>query len=645
MKMRIFFGAMVILLLSFNSAVALEPTMKLGYGFAPGLMPGKDYVAGQLIVGIQEGMGTREIKQSIAASGVQISKEIEGALLLQFPSEEGAVGAVSGLLRLPEVAFVERNGFMRIPPKPQLAKDKNCGKCNRTAKGELKAQSVSSDDGTGYQWHLTVIRKTASDLPALSSTPPTVAVIDTGVDYTHEDLENKVVKGKNTVANNMDPMDDNGHGTHCAGVIGAEAGNGDFGEGVCPNCKILAVKVLRGDGTGTFIDVAEGMKYARTYSNGGIPPVKVISMSVGGPSSALIASEVLAIKNAGKILVAAAGNDNTSDTTDAFPGADPNTSLRVMATDQVDCRAYFSNFSPASNVFQYNIAAPGWDIYSTLPDLGFGSMSGTSMATPIVAGAAALVWGQLPTLKSYDLVSRIRSYGENTKCGFPAETRRVDVRKAILGTSETAIVGMVRDPFTGKAPSSSSDPTTVNLRSGTTVLATDGTDRSGSYEMTGLSAGKNRDLQASKSGYISTRLRYPIWITAGVVAGPFIDALPQSRGSGYGTIILDWKRSQPVESVTGCTGSCLGWEFDLFVKMPSGDYIYWDNKGDLMASPYIYYPRDSYDDYLPMETIVIGNSAADGVYKVFVDRYPYYSEVPSLVEPRLDEFAGLGCGL
>jgi hypothetical protein len=140
--------------------------------------------------------------------------------------------------------------------------------------------------------------------------------------------------------------------------------------------------------------------------------------------------------------------------------------------------------------------------------------------------------------------------------------------------------------------------------------------------MTGLSAG-GRDLYGLKSGYISTRLRYPVNISTGVVAGPYIDALPRSRAAGYGTIILDWKRSQPVESATGCTGPCLGWEFDLFVKTPSGGYIGYSDKGDLMASPYIYYPRDSFDDYLPMETIVIGSSAADGVYKVYVDRFPY----------------------
>jgi len=187
----------------------------MGYGFAPGLVAGKDFVAGQLVVGIQEGMGIQELKQGITASGVQISKEIEGALLLQFASEEAALSAVSGLIGRPDVAFVERNGFMRIPPEPKLIRE-NCGGCDRAAKNEISPESVGGDPGTSYQWHHNVIRKTAS-LPSLSSTPPVVAVIDTGVDYKHVDLTNKVILGKNCVGNDMDPMDDHGNGTHVAG--------------------------------------------------------------------------------------------------------------------------------------------------------------------------------------------------------------------------------------------------------------------------------------------------------------------------------------------------------------------------------------------------------------------------------------------
>lgn len=217
-------------------------TKKLGYGFAPGLVAGKDYVAGQLIVGLKEGMSTQATHQTITTLGGRVSKQIHGtALLVAFPSEAKAGAAVSSLAARPDVVFIERNGFFRIPPTPAPPNLK--GGARSSATGEVAPALVSNDAGTGHQWHHTVIRKTAT-LPALVATPPTVAVIDTGVDYTHSDLSGKVLLGKNSVANNVDPFDDNGHGTHVAGLVAAKAANNINGEGVCPNCKILAVKVL-----------------------------------------------------------------------------------------------------------------------------------------------------------------------------------------------------------------------------------------------------------------------------------------------------------------------------------------------------------------------------------------------------------------
>jgi subtilisin family serine protease len=294
-----------------------------------------------------------------------------------------------------------------------------------------------------------------------------------------------------------------------------------------------------------------------------------------------------------------------------------------MATEQTDCRAWFSNFSPSTATSQYNIAAPGWQIYSTLPGAGYGSMSGTSMATPIVAGSAALVWGQIPGLTRDTLVTRLLSYGQPISCGFKVSTKRVDVRKAILGTSETAVIGHVFDPFRGTSPSPPTTPVKVDLKSGTTILKTDNTNTGGSYEMTGLAAGTSRALWGSGTGYINTLMRYPITITLNKVNGPYWDGIVKSRASKNASLVIDWKNSQPVNKVTGqCEGACLGWDFDLFVKAPSG-YYYWGNPGDLLTTPYIFYARDSANDLVPMETTIIGSPAATGIHKVFVDRYPY----------------------
>ncbi|MGR8932325.1 MAG: S8 family peptidase, partial [Gammaproteobacteria bacterium] len=357
---------------------------KLGFGFEPGLVPGTDYVPGQLIVGYKAGFSTRSISRTASSFGGRKIKEVKGtAMLLQFASEADVDAAAPSLLAAGNVLFVERNGIVRLPPEPRFPQLQK--RPASEAASDIRIRSVSADAGTGYQWHHTVIRKTAA-LPALSTTPPTVAVIDSGVDYTHPDLAGKVFLGRNVVAGNFDPYDDASHGTHVAGIIAAKAGNGGYGEGICPNCRILAVKVLDSAGEGTNFDVAVGMHYAHTVATS--PPTRVFNLSLGGPASAMVATEVDHIKAEGKIVVAAAGNDNTTDSFFAFPAADPDTALRVMSTENNDCRSRFSNFSPSTSPTQYNIAAPGSEIYSTLPNAGYSTLSGTSFASPMVAAAA-----------------------------------------------------------------------------------------------------------------------------------------------------------------------------------------------------------------------------------------------------------------
>jgi hypothetical protein len=160
------------------------------------------------------------------------------AVLLKFPTEDAAQAAQEGLAKRPDVQYVERNGI-------------------------VEGHAVSSDADVGLQWHHTVIRKTAN-LGTLPSAPPTIAVVDSGVDYNHPDLSaaGKVIKGPDYVNKDSDPMDDVGHGTHVAGIAAATAGNGQFGEGVSPNSKILAIKVLSSSDISTYFNVARGLAYA-----------------------------------------------------------------------------------------------------------------------------------------------------------------------------------------------------------------------------------------------------------------------------------------------------------------------------------------------------------------------------------------------
>jgi thermitase len=227
-----------------------------------------------------------------------------------------------------------------------------------------------------------------------------VAVIDSGIDYTHPDLAANYIGGYDYVSGDSDPMDDHGHGTHVSGTIAAAVNNltGDPAAeegvaGVAPNAQILAYKVCRSDGTCSDFAIAQAIAQAVADS------AKVINMSLGGPEySQAMYDAVQDAWNAGAVIVAGAGNDGT--TAEFYPAAFPNV-ISVAAFDEDHRRAPFSNYGS-----WVDISAPGNVIMSSYPlwqctaagvpgDTGcYTWLSGTSMATPHVAGAAALIWSR-----------------------------------------------------------------------------------------------------------------------------------------------------------------------------------------------------------------------------------------------------------
>ncbi|WHY73170.1 S8 family peptidase [Fictibacillus enclensis] len=222
-----------------------------------------------------------------------------------------------------------------------------------------------------------------------------VAIVDTGVDYNHPDLAGKVIKGYDYVDNDSDPMDLNEHGTHCAGIAAAVTNNSRGIAGMAPNVSVLAVRVLDANGSGSLDDVASGIRYAADQG------AKVISLSLGGPSSAsTLQSAVSYAASKGSVVVAAAGNESTS--APSYP-AYYSSAIAVAATDQNDRLASFSNYGS-----WVDVAAPGVNILSTIPGGNYAYLSGTSMATPLVAGVAGLLASQGRS------ASQIRSAIENT---------------------------------------------------------------------------------------------------------------------------------------------------------------------------------------------------------------------------------------
>ncbi|MBE2926251.1 S8 family peptidase [Anoxybacillus flavithermus] len=221
----------------------------------------------------------------------------------------------------------------------------------------------------------------------------TVAVIDTGMDTKHPELKGHLLPAYNAMNPAGAPIKDV-HGTHVAGIIGANANNGVGAHGVNPNVKILPIDVFGGGLGANDYTIAQGILYAIEKG------AKVINMSLGGYSSSPILEEaVQKAIDAGITVVAAAGNDATDmySTPAAYEGV-----ISVGATDSKNKLAEFSNYGPS-----VDLVAPGADVYSPIYDHAKGSsfaeLSGTSMASPVVAGVASLLLSKYPNLKPYQV--------------------------------------------------------------------------------------------------------------------------------------------------------------------------------------------------------------------------------------------------
>lgn len=224
-----------------------------------------------------------------------------------------------------------------------------------------------------------------------------VAILDTGIDLNHEDL---TVWGGASFISGTTHNDDNGHGTHCAGIVAA-LDNTVGVIGVAPEAQLYAVKVLDSGGSGSWSTVAAGIEWSITNK------MQIISMSLGGSQgSSTLEAACKKAWDAGILLVAAAGNSgNAGGKNDCvgYPAKYP-TVIAVAATDSSDKRASWSSTGPA-----VELAAPGVSIPSTYMGNTYKTLSGTSMACPHVSGVAALVWKAHPGLTNQQVRDKMNA--------------------------------------------------------------------------------------------------------------------------------------------------------------------------------------------------------------------------------------------
>lgn len=340
-----------------------------------------------------------------------------GIVVVKMPVVQTTQSVLSSLASNPRVELVEPNYIYRVvrtPNDPMLGNLwglKNIGQ--KDSDNQLGTAGVDID--AERAWDI----ETGSDSVI-------VAVIDTGVDYTHPDLADNMwnnmaekngqagvdddgngfvddiygMNFTNAASPTADPRDDHGHGSHCSGTIGARGDDGKGIVGVAWNTKIMALKFLGADGSGSLEGAIKAIDYATKMG------AKIMSNSWGGGGvSQLLLESIQRTHAAGAVFVAAAGNDGSNnDTRPTYPATyDVANVVAVAAIDNKGNLASFSNYGRT----KVHVGAPGVNVYSSVTGGRYDSWSGTSMATPHVSGVVALIASHEPNLTNLEIKERL----------------------------------------------------------------------------------------------------------------------------------------------------------------------------------------------------------------------------------------------
>jgi subtilisin family serine protease len=361
-------------------------------------------------------------------------------ILVRFRPEADAGASLNGTTVGPELSLIDGLHEVRLSPDVTVAEALTAYRASPFVlyaqpdyRLRLTAAVTPNDVSFATMWGLDNTGQNGGTLDADVDAPEAwtvttgsgrtvVAVIDTGIDYTHPDLAANIwtnpgevpangrdddgngyvddVHGYDFVNNDSDPIDDNGHGTHVAGTIGAVGNNGVGVTGINWNVRLMALKFIDAGGSGFTSDAVRALDYA--VANGA--HISNNSWGGGGYNSTLY-SAIQNARAAGHIFVAAAGNDGANnDQVPTFPaGYDLDNVVAVAATNRNDQLTTFSNYGAAT----VDLAAPGGSILSTLPGNTYNRLSGTSMAAPHVAGVLALVRDLHPEWTYRQVIDRV----------------------------------------------------------------------------------------------------------------------------------------------------------------------------------------------------------------------------------------------
>jgi thermitase len=342
-----------------------------------------------------------------------------------------------------------------------------------------QATVTPNDPGWVSEWGAAKINEPAAWDSTTGSSSTVIAVLDSGADSSHPDLQGRFLPGYNFIGNNTNTADDNGHGTAASGVVGATANNGIGMAGACWACQLMPVKVLDANGSGNYTGLANGITWATDHG------ADVISMSlVGTADSSTLHSAVQYAHNRGVVLVAAAGNAGTTSMT--YPASYAEV-IGVAGTQSNDTLYSWSSYGS-----WVKVAAPGCD-YATIQGGGYGSFCGTSAATPVVAGVVGLARSLQPGATNTQVETALETSA--VKIGSVVAHGRVDAAATLtaLGSGSG-----------GTTPTPT--PATTTTSTSTFSGSLNGKNASKSFSVTSGAGSLNGSLTFSGTSSLSLQL-------------------------------------------------------------------------------------------------------------------------------------------
>ncbi|MCL6642467.1 MAG: S8 family serine peptidase, partial [Candidatus Bipolaricaulota bacterium] len=528
------------------------------------------FVPGELLVRFRTDLSKNAVTQVHTAVGANVIRAFEVVPNLQrvrLPTKISVPEAVKLYKKNPNVLYAEPNYIRRATQQAFLTPNDaqfsqlwalhNVGQTGGTPDADIDAPEA---------WELST-----------GSSSVVVAVIDTGVDYNHPDLSANMWRntldcnsnnidddgngykddcyGIDTANNDSNPMDDNDHGTHVAGTIGARGNNSAGVVGVNWTVQIMACKFLGANGSGSDADAIECLQYVKTMKERGVNIVATNNSWGGGGFSQALYDAIAAQMDAGILFIAAAGNESADNgTTESYPANyDLPNIISVAATTHTDSLASFSNFGRRT----VHVGAPGSSIRSTTRNNTYSTFSGTSMATPHVTGLAALLKAHNPARDWIALRNLILSSGD-PKSSLDGKTitgRRINAYAALTCTDAPLFAVLKPSATAGGAPVTIA-VLNINCASPAGVLTV--TINPGGTVVTLVDNGVAPDLAANDGIYAGT------WTPGDLCA--------------LGTYTLDFSNGQSLTvqlggtvGSYGCSSAALGWRTIAGTNLNLGD--------------------------------------------------------------------------